>query len=191
MEVSLRSALRAVMVMLSVVALLACQNCVPAEPTEGFVILRDPGLGKPLVSWRTPPKDADGRQAVDVLEQFLTHLRDGDVDSAKRLCRFTVSTGIDRGTMGYVTKEDLSPDAKYAQQARAKLAASEALFPTFVEELRRAKKYTLGATVKQKSVYWTIRVEADGVEKQPWPYVVYLCYEDNTWRIDVPDLTKR
>jgi hypothetical protein len=41
------------------------------EPTERFVIDRDLNLGKPLVSWRSPPKDAEGRRGIDILEQFF------------------------------------------------------------------------------------------------------------------------
>ena len=195
MELSYRPAFCAVMVMLSSVTLLGCEDGAPAKPVEGpakpvegFVILRDPGFGKPLVSWRIPPKDADGRQAIDVLEQFLTHVRDGDVDSAKQLCRFKVWTLKDRGSMGFVTKTNLPADPKYRQQAQAEFEALEERFPAFVEDLRRAKKFTLGATIKQKPIYWTIRIVADGVEKQPWPKWVYLSYEDNIWKIEIDDI---
>lgn len=151
-------------------------------PKERFEIVRDPELGKPLVSWRSPPKDARGRQGVDVLEQFLLHVRDGEVDQAKRLCRFSVGTSIDAGSGGHVTAMNLPVEATYLAQAQAKLAALEAGFPQLVEKLRRAKRYTLGATVKQKSIYWTIKLVAEGVEQQPWP-VVGLCYEDGAWEI--------
>lgn len=169
----------------------ACDEPAASKRAAGFAIVRDPALGKPFIAWRTPPQDAQGRQAVDVLERFLKHVRDGELDNAKQHCRFSVWTSKARGTIGDVTKKNLPTDPEYAQQAHAKLAASEALFPKFVEELCQAKQYTLGATVKQKSPYWTIRVVADEVNKQPWPNDVYLGFEDNRWEIDIPNLVHR
>lgn len=168
-----------------------CAEPEAAKPQEGFAIVRDPTLGCPLILWRTPPKDADGHKAVDIVEQFLKHVRDGEVDRAKKLCRFSVWTSIDRDTIGDVTPKGIPSDPEYAQRAQEKLDVSESMFPKFVEELRRAKKYTLGATVPQKSVYWSMRVVADGTDKQPWPYALNLCYVDEKWEILITDLDVR
>ena len=143
-----------------------------AAAGEGFHIIRDPNLGKPLLAVSRPPRDCEGRQAVDVLEQFLVHVRNNEIDEAKTLCRFSVF-------------------ADDEAERQKKLAASEALFPEFMRELQQATSYTLGFTVKQKSVYWTMRVVAEGVKQQPLPYRVYFGYEDEKWRIDVHDLVAR
>ena len=163
----------------------------PDEKANRFTIVRDPKLGKPLVSWRTPPKDAEGRQAVDVMEQFLTHVRDDEIEKAKALCQFMVWTSKSAGSIGEVTADDLLSDPECARRAKAQLAASEALSPEFVRQLQQATKYTLGATVKQKGKYWNMRIVAEGVKEQPWPYAVCFSYKDGTWTILIDNLVWR
>ena len=181
-------------VLLNCLAVLAENDTQTSPPLkEAFVILRDPSLGKPRLTLRTPPKDTNGRQADDIMEQFLIHVREGQVSEAKQLCRFEVLAYITSDRFGSVTKHNLPSNSEYKKQAEEQLAASAALFPRYIEELQKATRYIIGATVKQKSNYWTITVVAEDIKEQFWPQSqnIYLYYQNGKWEILISDLTRR
>ena len=168
--------------------LASCKETDSSNGEVSFQIHRDARLGKPILSFRKPPKDQYGRRAIDTLELFFEHIRDEKNEEAKNLCCFSVIAAKAHHQIGHVDCKNLPQDPHYAELAIEKIESSKALFSEYAEILSQADSFTLGATVKQKSVYWMVKVKAEGLSSSMEPGHFYLIYQDNEWHVLISDL---